>query len=73
MKINISKVLLLFLVSLSFYRIDLAAGTATFLLTPPLVISIFIIIIFIGSLFKTKNVPIFLKMRMIFMKKDHKN
>lgn len=50
MKIKIEQILLVFLVSLSFFRIDLAAGMFSFLVTPPFLLSGLIIFFFLGSL-----------------------
>src|SRR6056300_507555 len=45
LRISIDKILIIFLISLAFFRVDLAGGNAPFLITPQLLLSLVLIIL----------------------------
>ncbi len=56
MRIKVEQILLLFLVSLSFFRVDLAGRNMSFLMSPPLFMSVVIIITFFLRIIKKGNI-----------------
>ena len=58
MKIKIEQILIVFLVSLSFFRVDLAVGSFSFLCTPPFFLSLVIIFIFFIKKFNKINIQL---------------
>ena len=55
MKIKIEQILIVFLVSLSFFRVDLAVGSLSFLLSPQFFLSLVIILVFFTKTFVQRN------------------
>ena len=55
MKIKIEQILIVFLVSLSFFRVDLAVGSLSFLLSPQFFLSLVIILLFFTKIFVQRN------------------
>ena len=47
LKISIDSILTLFLISLAFFRVDFAGGNAPFLVTPQLIISLVVLVLFV--------------------------
>lgn len=47
LRISTDKILSIFLISLPFFRVDLAGGNAPFLITPQLLMSLMLIMLFI--------------------------
>ena len=47
LKISIDSILTLFLISLAFFRVDFAGGIAPFLVTPQLIISLVVLVLFV--------------------------
>lgn len=56
MKINVEKILLIYLVSLTFFRVDLSLGLFSFFATPQLILSIIVILFFFIKGLNTKNI-----------------
>jgi len=58
MKIKIEQILIAFLISLSFFRVDLAVGSFSFLCTPPFFLSLVIIFLFLIKKFNKINIQL---------------